>query len=197
MTEQKPSNQCVQCNIKFGNHYCDICHLWTDDIIFHCQDCGFCRKGTDDEFNHCQTCGTCMKIEHQCRKNILNANCAICLEDLFNSFKGVMVMECGHSIHQECFMSYINSDYRCPVCHRSAFDVTPYWKNIEEFLSIEKMPDPYDKWKTKVYCLDCQENSIAPYHYQYHQCQACRGFNTQKLGLIPYVAENDEIIEEP
>ena len=45
-TIQKSSNKCINCNKKFAEYYCDICHLWDcSKEIYHCNDCGFCRIG--------------------------------------------------------------------------------------------------------------------------------------------------------
>lgn len=188
---QMASNQCDNCQIIFAQYYCDICHLWTDDEIYHCNDCGLCRKGPFGDFQHCQVCGTCMKIEHSCQSDLLSGNCSICLDTLFDSVKGIIVLQCNHPIHHECLMTYLNNDYRCPICHRSAIDVSTYWKTIETYLQAEILPAPYDRWKTEVFCLDCQSVNIVAFHYRYHQCTNCSGFNTQKNRVIPFVEEID------
>lgn len=186
-TIQEPNEKCLNpdCHQQFSNHYCSICHLWTNDQIYHCSECGICRKGQNGDFTHCKICATCMKNGHDCRENLLSGTCPICLESLFDSVKGIFVMSCGHPIHHECCMSYLSTDYRCPVCHRSAFDVTGYWKAISEYLTLETLPDPYCNWKSEVACVDCQHQDIVPYHYRFHQCPKCHGYNTKKLRVIP------------
>lgn len=194
---QSPSNHCQECDIDFAKYYCDICHLWSSsELIYHCDECGICRIGSRDDFKHCKICGACMKIEHECREDLLSGRCSICLENFFDTVKGFFFLPCGHPIHQECFMSYLNRDYRCPVCQKTAVDISRYWSAIAEYIAIEELPSPYNLWETEVVCNDCQHESIVKYHYQFHQCNNCKGFNTQKLRVIPHEDPEEQSNEE-
>ncbi|CDQ98006.1 unnamed protein product [Oncorhynchus mykiss] len=43
-TVQQAQQTCVECNVTFGEYYCDICHLFDKDKKqYHCQPCGICR----------------------------------------------------------------------------------------------------------------------------------------------------------
>ena len=38
--------------------------------------------------------------------------------------------------------------------------------------------------KQRVACNDCGEETLAPFHFVYHACAACRSYNTQVLGVV-------------
>ena len=38
------------------------------------------------------------------------------------------------------------------------------------------------KTTQRVACNDCGEESVAPFHFVYHACAACRSYNTRVLG---------------
>ncbi|KAG9337932.1 hypothetical protein JZ751_027425 [Albula glossodonta] len=43
-TVQKAQQTCEECSVKFGDYYCDVCHLFDKDRKqYHCQPCGICR----------------------------------------------------------------------------------------------------------------------------------------------------------
>lgn len=183
---QPPSNSCQSCQHKFSEFYCDICHLWTQNQNYHCDSCGICRRGNPEEFQHCDTCGTCMAKDHQCSENFLSGCCPICQEELFQSISRVTQLHCGHALHLDCLMEYISSDYRCPTCHRSLGDLSNHWERISNYLADEIFPPPYCYWESEIQCIDCQHKAVVPFHYRYHQCPGCGGYNTQKLNTIPH-----------
>ncbi|RXN20540.1 RING finger and CHY zinc finger domain-containing 1 [Labeo rohita] len=42
-TIQEAQQTCKECEVKFGEYYCDICHLFDKDKKqYHCQPCGIC-----------------------------------------------------------------------------------------------------------------------------------------------------------
>lgn len=188
---QSPSNECELCHSKFAKYYCDVCHLWTNDEIYHCNQCGLCRKGSSDLYQHCETCDACMVPNHKCRENLLSGNCTICLEDLFTTTRPIIQLPCTHTIHQDCLREYQKNDYRCPNCHKSIGDLTELWNQITAYINAEIFPEPYCYWKSEVQCVDCSEISITKFHYRYHQCQKCNSYNTKKLRSIPYDEESD------
>ena len=38
------------------------------------------------------------------------------------------------------------------------------------------------KTTQRVACNDCGEETVAPFHFVYHACAACRSYNTRVLG---------------
>lgn len=50
----------------------------------------------------------------------MHRECAICLEVTFASLEGVIVMPCGHVLHQSCWKTYIRYGHAvCPTCRTS------------------------------------------------------------------------------
>jgi len=194
-TIQKPSNKCEKCEINMSESYCDICHVWTEKEIEHCNKCKICRiVGTKinketgieekEENIHCDKCGICMKKDHECTDDYLLTKCPICLKDFFENFGGIFKGNCGHQMHLHCLNEYLNSDYRCPTCHKSLGNMSENWQILTDILSHEEeLPAPFSLWKSEIQCVDCECKSVVKFHYQYHQCPECKGYNTQKLGI--------------
>lgn len=80
----------------------------------HCPYCNMCRngKGLGIDSYHCPTCNCCFHIKdaenHHCIENITHCNCPICEEYLLTSMEKVVVLHCGHSIHEHCLEEYLN-----------------------------------------------------------------------------------------
>jgi hypothetical protein len=187
-TEQDCSNKCIKCNIQFANYYCDICHLWEDNLdkkIFHCDKCKICRVGGKENFFHCDKCNLCLSINlkdnHKCVENTANSNCPCCNENLFSSTMALSVLDCGHSIHKECLSKYLQYNYNCPLCKKSIGDLSNYWSMIDNFLQNQEMPDEYKDKKSKIYCNDCEEQSEVKFHFIYHKCLNCNSYNTNVI----------------
>ena len=56
---QRAAENCVDCGVRGGYYYCDVCKLWDDDTeksIYHCNDCGICRvgRGLGKDYFHCK-----------------------------------------------------------------------------------------------------------------------------------------------
>lgn len=161
---QKPGEYCIECSNKFANSYCEICQIWTDKDITHCNKCGLCRLGKSDSLYHCDDCGICFNVNvnantnlseltnyHQCIKKKLHNDmpgykdslCVVCHENIFNSQFESFLLDCGHFIHNECFTQYIKlGSYKCPYCKKSIGDLTSHWNFIRE--QIKLYPLPYD-----------------------------------------------------
>ena len=122
-TEQQAAQICANCGLKMGEYYCGICKLFDDDNgskqPFHCSDCGICRNGGRENTFHCEKCGCCYVIgKHDsdvCLENATKNNCSVCNEYLFDSYKEVIVVYCGHAFHKDCFPEMF-SQHRCPIC---------------------------------------------------------------------------------
>ena len=191
LTDQKPSNNCIKCNINFSKNFCNICNLWTFKLINHCKDCGFCRvlKSSNDKNFHCKLCDICwdykLKDTHPCpKKNLSRENsCPICMIKLYDSIESTNVMKCGHVIHNNCYSKYINSNnYNCPICKKSLFDMTNHWLYLRTVKENINIPDEYKDLKINISCYDCEKKSETEFCIDgLLECKDCGSFNTQKI----------------
>tara|TARA_B100001094_G_C18106023_1_gene758408 strand:- start:409 stop:1257 length:849 start_codon:yes stop_codon:yes gene_type:complete len=185
---QNVSNKCINCDIIFGKYYCKICNLWLNDKnnpTFHCNDCGICRKGKKEDFFHCKKCNICLSIklkeEHICVDNTGNSNCPCCHNYLFNSITDISVLKCGHIMHKECLSKYLKYNFNCPICKKGIVDLTEHWKQIDKYMETQQLPEEYKNKVSKIICNDCNIKSEVPYHFFYHKCIKCNGYNTSVL----------------
>ncbi len=58
------------------------------------------------------------------------------------------------------------------------------------------MPPEYDNMFSHIYCNDCEKKCHAKYHFMYHKCAYCKGYNTKLLGTMEGVPDNAVIAEE-
>lgn len=179
------------CGKAVSAYYCKECKLWDNDPrknIYHCYDCGICRigKGLGIDYFHCPTCNVCMAIglkgKHKCIERNLESDCPICGEYMFTSTSTVIFMPCGHCMHHKCHQQHIHTSYQCPTCLKSLADMSEYFKRIDIALAQHKMPDEYKDTYSHIYCNDCEKKSHARYHFIYHKCGHCTGYNTKVLG---------------
>ena len=181
--------KCASCASSVASYYCDVCHLLDDsgENIYHCPFCNVCRrgKGLGIDFFHCMKCNSCMSItlqsRHACREGALeSAHCPVCGDALFESCKPVKELQCGHFMHQDCFSDHVKYSYTCPVCKKSALDMKLYYDMIDAILKSEKdsMPAAYRGRKSKIFCNDCGQKGEADFHFVYHKCPSCSGYNT-------------------
>ncbi|KAF9112972.1 hypothetical protein BGX27_002446 [Mortierella sp. AM989] len=187
---QPAAQNCNSCQTRLAHYYCDICKLWDDDSqkpIYHCIDCGICRigNGLSQDFFHCKKCNVCMHItlrnNHKCIERNLECDCPICGEYMFTSTTTVIFMPCGHSIHAKCHHEYVRTSYQCPTCWKALGDMSPYYQKIDSILAEQTMPSEYANVFSTVLCNDCEVKSEAPYHFLYHKCDKCKGYNTKVL----------------
>jgi len=183
---QNKSNKCENCNTKFANNYCTKCNVWTNENIFHCEDCGICRVGEKNNFIHCKNCDGCFEKEHKCVQSTFisnrNTQCPICLEILFESRNKFIILNCGHKIHNNCFKDNINkNNYKCPMCKKSAIDMTNIWYNMKIEKNNTIMPEEYLGIQVKILCLDCKKENLTDFHVVGLECQFCNSFNTQRI----------------
>ncbi len=123
-TKQNITNKCIQCNITFGEYYCNICHLYDNNQqiknIYHCNKCNICRIGKKENYFHCDKCVGCINIinkdTHLCIENNLLDNCVICLDNKFNSRTPISILKCGHSFHLKCLEQI--KKLICPLCRK-------------------------------------------------------------------------------
>jgi hypothetical protein len=58
------------------------------------------------------------------------------------------------------------------------------------------MPPEYDNVYSHIYCNDCEKKCHARYHFMYHKCASCKGYNTKLLGTVDGLPENAIIAED-
>lgn len=189
-TKQPVGASCTACNASMARYYCGICHLFDDDPhrdIYHCPFCNFCRRGKGlgvDSF-HCMSCNACMSLElfnkHRCTERALAGTCPVCSDPLFDSSAPIKELPCGHFMHSMCFAAYTRYSYTCPVCSKSLGDMAVYWKMIDTLLEGEVLPAEYALRTQSVRCNDCARETEAPFHFVYHKCGGCGGYNTRVI----------------
>ncbi|KAF9357983.1 hypothetical protein BGX26_002716 [Mortierella sp. AD094] len=187
---QSAAQNCCSCQAQMAHYFCDVCKLWDDDSqkpIYHCDDCGICRigNGLNQDFFHCKKCNICMHINlkdnHKCIERNLECDCPICGEYMFTSTTTVIFMPCGHSIHAKCHEEYVKTSYQCPTCWKALADMSRYYQKIDSILAEQTMPPEYANIFSTVLCNDCEVKSQVPYHFLYHKCDKCKGYNTKVL----------------
>ncbi|KAF9953449.1 hypothetical protein BGZ72_005398 [Mortierella alpina] len=204
-TAQPAAQSCSSCNAQLAKYYCDVCKLWDDHpekAIYHCVDCGICRigNGLGLDFFHCVKCNICMNIHlkdnHKCIERNLECDCPICGEYMFTSTTTVIFMPCGHCIHSTCHDDYIKTSYQCPTCWKALGDMSTYYAKIDSLLAEQTMPPEYANIFSIVLCNDCEVKSEAPYHFLYHKCDKCKGYNTKVLETFKRISEGQtQVIE--
>ncbi|KAG0294683.1 hypothetical protein BGZ96_000708 [Linnemannia gamsii] len=201
-TIQEAAQDCTSCKARMAVYYCDTCKLWDDDPkkhIYHCDDCGICRigQGLGRDYFHCKKCNVCMNIQlqdnHKCIERNLECDCPICGEYMFTSTSTVIFMPCGHCIHSRCHEDYIKTSYQCPTCWKSLGDMSVYYSKIDSLLAEQTMPAEYANIFSIVLCNDCEVKSEAPYHFLYHRCDKCRGYNTKVLETFKRVGADGHV----
>jgi len=195
---QSVSNSCIntECSVfggNFASYYCDICHLYSDkpvSEIYHCEKCKICRMCgigmKPSDFFHCDKCGGCInkKLEetHKCVTDALRNDCCICLDNIFLSREAVVVLPCGHAIHNTCFNSSIKQNkYTCPLCRKIMIKGETLDMMILHYDNIISLY-PYDEnIKAEISCNDCDFKGEVPFHPVGLKCGGCGGYNTLKI----------------
>ena len=56
-----------------------------------------------------------------------------------------------------------------------------YFNRIDEVMASEQMPAEYDRYRSEVFCSDCERKSTTKFHFIYHKCQYsdCKSYNTK------------------
>tara|TARA_A100001015_G_C14871631_1_gene664632 strand:- start:416 stop:997 length:582 start_codon:yes stop_codon:yes gene_type:complete len=181
--EQNVSNKCVKCNITFAKSFCNICNLWTEKDIHHCNDCGICRVGK--QLYHCKLCDACYPSEdHECKNKVSSRDdkCPVCQEVLFTSLSSYFTLKCGHKIHTSCWENYLETNYNCPICKKSNYDMTRTWEIYRQHRDDYEIPEDLMDLKVNISCFDCEKNNeVQWYPDGLLECKDCGSFNTQKI----------------
>ena len=183
--QQAVSNKCIQCNLVFAEYFCKICRLYDThetNKYFHCNDCGLCRVGTPEEVFHCDKCNICLSItlkdNHNCRKELFRNDCCICLEDLFTSREGALVLPCYHTIHIECRNKWIKNKIGCPLCRKTMIN----GESLEQYNTfLDKLisDNPIDEiYLVDIKCNDCGKTSNINNNPYGRKCTHCGSYNT-------------------
>lgn len=192
-TPQPAGEFCRSCQVRTAWYYCDICKLWDNDSaksIYHCPDCGICRRGEGlgKDFIHCKKCNVCISIkfaeDHRCIERATDADCPICKDYMFTSSTDVVSMKCGHYMHRDCYNAYMQSDYKCPMCKKSAVNMELQWRKLRDAIESQPMPAQFADTKVVIHCNDCSVKSTSSYHWLGNQCAHCESFNTNELRLL-------------
>lgn len=135
---------------------------------------------------HCMSCNACMSLElfrkHACKEQSLKADCPVCSDSLFESAAPIKELPCGHFMHSHCFGAYRRYAYTCPLCFKSLGDMGVYWRMIDGLLASKRaLTQQYAGMKHTVLCNDCAWRGDVPFHFVYHKCQTCAGYNTRVL----------------
>jgi hypothetical protein len=59
--------------------------------------------------------------------------------------------------------------------------MSAYFARIDAFLKVQTMPQEYENFVSQILCNDCEKKSTAKYHFLYHKCAHCNGYNTTVL----------------
>ncbi|KAJ9642347.1 hypothetical protein H2199_004727 [Coniosporium tulheliwenetii] len=179
-TPQPAAECCGNCGQQAAWYYCGICKLWDDDgskRIYHCEDCGICRRGAGigKDFIHCKKCNVCISIAfastHRCIERATDCDCPICGDYLFTSSTSVVSIKCGHYMHRACYLRYMESDYKCPICKKSAVNMELQWRKLEDAIATQPMPPQFRDTRVVVHCNDCSGRSSVAYHWREQQPQ--------------------------
>lgn len=188
--DQPVSNKCRSCSVVFAKYYCGACKFFDDSEgkeVYHCHGCGICRvgKGLGIDQHHCDGCGNCVPIDtrhsHPCRERSLDANCPICTHYLATSTEPVVFMRCGHTMHTECLEQHTASGYTCPICNKCLTDMGDWYRELDGRVSRDIIPPEYANRMSRILCHDCGDKTVIPFHFVYHKCATCGGYNTRIL----------------
>ena len=140
-------------------------------------------------------CNACMSTAefaaHTCRPP--DAACPVCADPLHESRQPYRALPCGHHMHASCFRGWAARSYACPVCSKSVGDMRVYWGMLDALLARDaaggggggdgggggSLPPSLAGRTQPIHCHDCGAASVAPFHFVYHKCGGCGGYNTR------------------
>ncbi|KAK4492569.1 hypothetical protein RD792_003384 [Penstemon davidsonii] len=98
---------------------------------------------------------------------------------LFDSTKQARILNCGHTMHVECFNEMFGQkQYRCPICSKSVFNMSGTWERLDQEIEATAMPEEY-RYEVSILCNDCNNSSKASFHIFGHKCKHCNSYNTR------------------
>uniref|UniRef100_A0A0A9GU94 RCHY1 zinc-ribbon domain-containing protein n=1 Tax=Arundo donax TaxID=35708 RepID=A0A0A9GU94_ARUDO len=75
--------------------------------------------------------------------------------------------------------------FSCPVCSRSACDMSDTWRKLDEEVAATPMPEIYQKKMVWILCNDCSATSSVRFHVLGHKCPGCSSYNTRETRAGP------------
>ncbi|VAH16017.1 unnamed protein product [Triticum turgidum subsp. durum] len=130
-----------------------------------------------------------LKDSHHCVERAMHHNCPVCFEYLFDSTMDISVLHCGHTIHLECLNEMrVHHHFACPVCSRSACDMTDAWQKLDQEVAATPMPEFYQKKMVWILCNDCGATSSVRFHVLAQKCPGCSSYNTRETRGGPATA---------
>lgn len=103
---------------------------------------------------------------------------------MFTSSTDIVAMPCGHYLHHACYLAYMESAYKCPICKKSAVNMELQWRKLEHAIESQPMPAQFRDTKVEIRCNDCGARGVVPYHWLGNKCCVCDGFNTNEVRLL-------------
>lgn len=189
--QQPVAESCRTCGVRFARYFCSPCRLYNDapdTQAYHCDECGICRVGRAEDNYHCERCATCVPIQardvHPCRERNLDNNCPICGDHLATSTAQTIFLKCSHPIHVACLEQYMTRHFVCPVCSKCIHDratMDKWYRHLDERIMQERMPEEYANRVSRILCNDCETKCLARFHFRFHRCADCYGYNTRVL----------------
>jgi len=171
-------------------------------------------QGLGIDYRHCMRCNACVSLtdEHHCIPQRLQGNCPICHESMFESTEPLRGMKCGHGefgircfrtitrsiadyslhtyffylvMHLSCFAAYMRGTcYTCPLCKKSADDMSEYFALLDSAVRMQPMPPAYAATTSNIYCQDCGKMGNVSYHFVGLKCCHCGSYNTRELQRV-------------
>ena len=182
------------CAWKQTLYFCEPCRLWEDNptkSIFHCDGCGICRVGRREDYFHCDSCSLCqpnrVKDKHACIAGVTSDVCPICrdLVDMKLSTKSIMMLPCGHAMHDECRLQLMMTQEipMCPTCRKSIVRDADHEHMLADLIRQTPMPAELNSVRAVILCNDCGARSTVPYHFYGNICanEQCGSANTTVL----------------
>jgi Zinc-ribbon len=77
--------------------------------------------------------------------------------------------------------------------------MSDYFKRIDSMLALHTMPVEYQNTFSNIYCNDCEKKSVCKYHFLYHKCDSCQGYNSKLISTFERSGEDSgqtlEVVE--
>ncbi|ONL93606.1 CHY-type/CTCHY-type/RING-type Zinc finger protein [Zea mays] len=78
------------------------------------------------------------------------------------------------------FLSLWQMWFSCPVCLRSACNMSDIWQKLDQQVAASPMPAIYQKKMVWILCNDCGVTSNVQFHILAHKCPGCSSYNTRQ-----------------
>lgn len=78
-------------------------------------------------------------------------------------------------------MQHAANGYTCPICNKCLTDMSEWYREMDERIAKDIIPPEYANRVSRVLCHDCGEKTVVPFHFKYHKCACCDGYNTRIL----------------